>query len=493
MKPKVYKNRYYDGVNFDYVLAVKYDENNIEKHKIPIQKNEGLIEELIRMVDEDIYEVDDIYYKFRRQYCDYGDYEYCLGFPSLKAYYIDPISYPYFDEIKYRKQAQEFKDRISSAKTEAAREWKQKDFNKWNHRQKEDYINKCLPYVFARNYHNAMEGYDIEKDYFIYSNESHGRFTYSRKITEDLEILLKTNFCYGDSSRFFVIITYKGIPILPYSVWVRYYYAGFNEIVRYTRSYDCSRRAHWNNCMDFVVWFVRKAIERPDEFVREIMLEEVKELMKGVEGVYNISDEEMKKFLEFAFADITEGENYYIGIRKARMATQKEIDYFKIAPKEAKLVFRMEKITGALHFLKSLRKLSEIYDEVEQAINRIKEINKLFYPEIANAIPPVKEHIAELNETLIPIEKKLNNVQKRFDYLDDRLRKRLEKVSFDKMDEAKESFIKKNPQYEKLRDELSELESRVCTLKTIISNREHYLHQLEDAQLLVRSHVVLES
>ena len=65
MKPRVYDNRYYDGVNFDYVLAVKYDENKIEKHKIPIRKNEVLIEELIRMVDEDIYEADDIYYKFR--------------------------------------------------------------------------------------------------------------------------------------------------------------------------------------------------------------------------------------------------------------------------------------------------------------------------------------------------------------------------------------------------------------------------------------------
>ena len=69
----------------------------------------------------------------------------------------------------------------------------------------------------------------------------------------------------------------------------------------------------------------------------------------------------------------------------------------------------------------------------------------------------------------------------------------MEKVEFDKKEKVKESFIMKNPQYEKLRDELVELERKVFILKTQISNREHYLKQLEVAKSLIAKHVVLES
>ena len=150
----------------------------------------------------------------------------------------------------------------------------------------------------------------------------------------------------------------------------------------------------------------------------------------------------------------------------------------------------MEKITGALHFLKSLRQLSEIYDGIEQLINRIKEINARLYPEIITAIIPVKAYIADLYETLKPIEKRLNSVERRFNYLYDKLQKRLEKVDWEKQDEVRESFVKKNPHYEKLREEKIELERHVSSLNTQIGNREHYLRKLEDAKSLILKHVI---
>ena len=490
MKPSLKNNKYYEGVNFDYILALRNKDDVIEKCHLPINKDAELIEKIFRMLDDEAYEADDIYYAFKRRYYNYGDYEYCLGFPDLMAYYIDPVTYPYFDETKYRKQAKVYKDAIASAKTDTTRESRKTAFNKWSYRQKLEYIDRCLPYVFSIEYHKALVEYDVEKCFFIFSNETHGRFSYSRKITEDIEIVLKTNFCYGRSSSLMVTVTYKGIPILPYSVWVKYFYAGYNEITRCTRPYY-PNRSNWNTCMDFVVWFVEKAIENPEAFVRETVMQEVHTLVEGIGELFQLTDEEMKNRLMISTPDDSLQKRYYIGIKTARMANEKDVRYYTIAPEEAKLVYRMEKITGALHFFKSLRQLSEVYNGIEKSINRIKEINATLYPEIMKAITPVKAYIAELYETLKPIEKRLNSVEKRFNYLYDRLQKRLEKVDWEKQEEVKESFVKRNPHYEKLRGEKIELERQVSSLNTQIGNREHYLRQLEDAKSLILKHVVL--
>lgn len=484
----LYENRFFDGVNFDYILALRYDENAIEKKEIPIHKDKWLIEDIYSMVDDDRYEVDDIYNAFKSRYKDHGEFDYCLGHNSLHNFYINAISYPNLDVIKYRQQAKFYKDRIESARNESAREWHQKTFNKWNFKQKKDYINHCLPYIFASNYHNAIVENQIENDYFIYSNETHGRFSYAKKITEDIDIEIKTNFCYGDSSSLVVIISYKGIPIIPYSIWVRYYYAGFNEIINCTRNYRPERR-NWDNCMDFVVWFVNKALENPEGFVKETILDEVKTLMDGLEEVLHISDEKMKKYMEFDNKDKVLQDKYYIGIRSGREANSDEIKRYSIAPEEVKFVFRMEKITGALRFIKSLKELREIDCDFEKIINRIKEMNELIYPELINAIPPVREYVSELQTNLTALEKRFNIVKRRYESYEDRLNKKLEKyIGTEERKKAEESFIKLNPQYIKYNNEYIDLLVQMGELKERIKKRESYLRKLEVAKSLVLKH-----
>lgn len=482
-----YKKNFFTGVNYDFVTALKYEENEIERYDIPINKNGWLIDDLIRMVEDDNYEVDDLYYTFKKRYSDYGDFDYCLGHESLMAFYIDPISYPQFEVSQYRKQAQIYKQRIEAAKNESEKEWRQKSFNKWSYRQKRDYIDRCLPYIFACNYHNAIINNNIEKEYFIFSNETHGRFSYSKKITEDIGIEIKTNFCYGGSSSLVVTISYKGIPILPYSLWVRYYYAGFNEIIRCTRSFSPDRK-NWENCMGFVVWFVKKAIKDPEAFVKETILDEVKVLMEGIEEVFHLSDNELKYYMKFDNNKKELQDKYYIGIKSARGASSDEIERYSIAPEEVKFAFRVEKITGALRFIKSLRELREIDCDFEQVINRLKEINELIYPELLNAIPPVRDYIKGLQSKLKPLEKRLDFVRQRWEYYENRLNKKLDKVDFDKRKEVEESFIKFNPQYTKFKNEYYDLLIQTSDLKDRIGNREWYLKKLEDALHLVLIH-----
>lgn len=480
----IYKDVFFNGINYDYILAVKFDNNHIKKCTIPIKKDISLIEDIIHMVEDESYEVDDIYNRFKRYYVDYGSFEYCLGHSRLSDHYINDIKYPEFDFSFYRKESYLRKDAIKTAKNDVVKNRLQKSFLAWNKRQKIDYSNLCLPYIFAVNYHNAVTNYKIESNYFLYSNEKHGRFKYPRKINEDIDIEIRSNFCYGGASSLVVIITYKGIPILPYSIWVKYFYAGFNEIIRCTRSYRPDR-TNWNECIDFVVWFVQNAIDNPDEFVRSTVMQEVENLMTGLESIFTLSDEEMRKKLDVSISNENNLGKYYIGIRSTRMANERDVEYYSISPNEAKLVYRMEKITGALHFLSSLRRLSEIYENITQDINRIKEINVSFYPEIIIAISPVKEQIADMNIKLKPILKNLDNIKRKFNYLDDKLQKLLERTDWNNITEVKERFINRNPQYTKLAKEIDEIDMQISNLKNELNNRESYLKRLEDSKRLI--------
>lgn len=241
--------------------------------------------------------------------------------------------------------------------------------------------------------------------------------------------------------------------------------------------------------MDFVVWFVKKAIDNPEGFVKDTILDEVKTLMDGLEKVLHISDEEMKYYMEFDNKDKVLQDKYYIGIRSGREANSNEIKRYSIAPEEVKFVFRMEKITGALRFIKSLKELREIDCDFEKVINRVKEMNEMIYPELLNAIPPVRESVAELQASLTSLEKRFNIVKRRYESYEDRLNKRLEKYTgTDERKKAEESFIKLNPQYIKYKNEYYDLLIQIGELKERLKKRESYLLKLEEAKTLVLKH-----
>lgn len=484
MATALYKDNFFSGVNYDYILAVKYNDNCIEKYNIPIKKDLSLIEDIAHMVEDDSYEADDIYNRFKRFYGNNGKFEYCLAHSRLTDSYINDINYPEFEATLYIEEAYSRKEAIKTAKNDAIKDRLYRNFLIWSKRQKIDLSNQCLPYIFAVNYHNAVINHNIESNFFLYSNETHGRFRYPRKINDDIDIEVRTNFCYGGASSLVVIITYKGIPILPYSIWIKYFYAGYNEIIRCTRSYQPNRK-NWNMCIDFVVWFVKNAIDNPNEFVQSTVMQEVENLVDGLECIFNLSDEEMRERLDVSLNNENYLGKHYIGIRAARMATGQDAEYYSISPDEAKLVYRMEKITGALHFLRSLRRLSELYSDTENSIYRIKDINTLFYPEITTAIPPVKKQIAELNKKLKPLLNYLDYIKKKYNYLENKLQKLMERTDWSKRNEVKENYINRNPYYIKLEKEINEVDTQIENLKNEINNRESYLKRLEESKLLV--------
>lgn len=303
--------------------------------------------------------------------------------------------------------------------------------------------------IYALDYDNAITSNRIDQDSIVFSSERHGDgreknkrgigYHAEHKVNEDLSVRVETNFCYGSSTYFSVVVTYKGIELLPYSVWVHYYFAGFVHLLKYTRSYIRERNS-WHMCMNFLEKFINSAIDNPEDFIHNEVMREVNGLLDGLQNIFNQSQEDFEKELK---VKKRLGDDRYIGILGARHANESDENEYVITPNEVSMIYRMEKVSGALRFLDNLRKVKEIYTEVSDAIDKIIEMNQQIYPEVESAIPPVENEIKKLNEELAPRNKRLNVCEVQYGRLQQKLdRNLLNVIDSDQINEIKERFDK---------------------------------------------------
>lgn len=297
-----------------------------------------------------------------------------------------------------------------------------------------------------------------------------------------MSVRVETNFCYGSSTYFSVVVTYKGIELLPYSVWVHYYYARFVHLLKYTRSYIRERNS-WHMCMDFLKTFINSAIDNPENFIHNEVMREVDGLIEGLQRIFSLSQEDFEKEIKVKERP---GDERYIGILSARYANESDENEYAITAHEVSMIYRMEKVSGALRFLDSLRKIKEIYSEVSDAIDKIIAMNQQIYPEVESAIPPVENEIKILKEELAPLNRRLNVCEVGYEKLHNKLQKNLLNVTdSEKIKEIKERFDKFNPSYKNLSEEIDLLKGKINELVNKISKRESVLSRLNQYKLLI--------
>lgn len=425
------------------------------------------------MYENTYYNASDMHNRARAILCNGHTYSFCLGHSYYDSF-IDDISFPVFDAHEYRNTLIDKKNHIANLFKRGDTDYADKLQNRLNasiKRTKEEYLKQILPYIYSSDYDHALRTNLIKEKYKIFSSEIHGRFTYETIINEDLKILTRTNFCYGSSSYFQIIVKYKDIELLPYGEWVKYYYAGYNSIMRFTRSFFCIRDS-WTYALDFIVAFVNKAIKNPDEFVREDILSEVNTLMVGLEEIFQMNEDEFGTRLDVKHID--DDDDRYIGISSARHANERERQRYKIKKKECAMVYKMEKISGAIYFLNNLKRISMIIPEVENSINRIIELNKNIYPDVVAAIPPVNIEITNLTCELQKIERLYKQKYKQLEYYNKRLDniKKRHIVTGRTFQEIEQDFKQKNPQYEILAQETNKLRQERNEYLTLINDRE---------------------
>lgn len=253
-----------------------------------------------------------------------------LGSPFQSCSFVRKIGY---DE--YHKLLEEYDLKIKIAENQEDKEKANKNKQDFKRIKRKSFynqiINNVIPYLLECKYS------ELEKDKSVLAF-SHRRIGWSKPefhLSDDLSVIYKTNFGYGASSYFYTNIKYKGIDILPYSDWVIYQKVQKEEIIRYTRRHLLNNN-EWIKTMTFTAEMYNSSVQEPSRFVENWIINEVDEMVKGLERMLN----ENKSYQVLNSYFFRSKPIYLMGRKLVR--------------------FKGEKISGALMFLEKLKDLHSI-------------------------------------------------------------------------------------------------------------------------------------
>jgi len=385
----------------------------------------------------------------------------------------------------------EHKEQINnSVKTEIA---------KYIHEIKVHYYNNARRYIFAQKYAETLSTSRILErlgsDVMMYSTDTIGWTNFDYIISDDVRIKVQTNFGYGVASYFRIIFSYKGIPILPYSMYVNYYYARSRDLARYTRNYDLGLdRKCWERSFDFVVETSNMAASNPDAFVKEWVMREVNDMIEGLRAIVNNPNSVMDKWLDKM--DGLENESPYLHVRQMDGEAKK---HYECYPREMAMELKAKKISGALDFLESLASLKAIYENVEIAIEAIKKLAVKIVPEISKTIKLIVADIAKLKKLQTVWQQRKLNLQNWLNSMDEKIKIRVkEKVrlmgslSERELEQCKISATNdcrmQTPEYSPHVCALSWCDRKLSSIGNDIALRDKFKESLEQCCVRIESH-----
>ena len=317
-----------------------------------------------------------------------------------------------------------------------------KAVNSLKRHQKCTFFNEAIRWIDASCYTETASQLDCEKSVKMYSKEIIGWSSFTHQISDDIKIALKTNFGFGNAAYFLLAVQYKGLDILPYSYIVKYYKAGMADIVRCTRSYSPCRES-WTASFDFLSDFVNNSIADPEGFVESYIMREVTEMMQGLEAIAV----NPKSFID------------RIGSRKAdpcvinvRPMFNDDRVRMQSYPDETPVLFKVEKITGALEFLDSLSAIAKEVKAIRPHIDRLLEINFTLYPEIQDAIAKINEKIEGQNKVKNNLDSKIAILIEKLMPFEDEIRE-LRSVSTEENPFNPSNYELSHPEYKCLKSE----------------------------------------
>lgn len=313
-----------------------------------------------------------------------------LGGSFQSCPWVQKISYS-----EYHKLLEEYELEIKKAESQEGKENAKKQKQDFKNLKRENFYNQIInhvtPYLLECKYT------ELEKDDSVLAF-SHRRIGWSKPefhLSDDLSVVYKTNFGYGASSYFYTNIRYKGIDILPYSDWIIYWNVQKEEIIRYTRRHLLDNN-EWIKTMAFTAEMYNSSVQDPSRFVENWIINEVDEMVKGLERILNEN-----KDYQVLNSYFHKSKTIYLMGRKL-------------------VRFKGEKISGALIFLEKLKELHSIYSGIELYIERIMKCNMDIYPKLILEVKQMNNELDDLNKKLsdiLPIWEKYDSKEKEYDII----------------------------------------------------------------------------
>ena len=458
-------------VNKKYVLTlVENSDATLSVRQMDIQSSEVPIAELQAMVENP-----------NRTVYDMSSYFYSVFSPKIKAFafcypseynrsYINPRAIP--EDISYadyRKGVKEIEDsfkakHLFSKETEDALKKKlEKEIDAANKSAKELYFKKASTYIRCLRLSETVSKIRQHDEIKLYSRDIVGFSTYTHSINDDITVELRTNFGYGSAAYFNLAVKYKDIVILPYSYLVHYYYANMKSLMACTRAYRPLRDS-WESSINFIADFVNQSVADPKKFIGEYVIREIEEMMKGLRAIMDNPAEVQSRIKNSTLSEIR--------LSVIRPFSKDELIMMETMADELTTLFKAEKITGALLFIKSLLQLQEICGDMLPLIDEILSMNKKVKPEIPPVLDTVRSKIETLKKEVKNIERQIKFKENRIRYFEQRKERIQAKMTFAEKNAHDKIFREKNPLYAKLEEELKELNQKLYDLQYKITKRE---------------------
>lgn len=465
--------------NVDYIGVVREVSNIFEYVELTIiRSHQDILQTTESMIKNESLTACDMSDYFSSCFPVKKDFNYCYPYSYNSIHYGDPGGF--FPEFMNRNKYQnllselekEHRIELDRLGWESKRNIRQERIRK----DKKAFWDKCQCYVFALDYYSLFKQLEKDRSIKMFSTEVVGEYspksTMEFKITKDISFSLHTNFRYGNSSCFFLNMSYKGIQLLFYSDYVTYYLANAVDIIRHTKSFE-PKRENWPDALRMVAAYSTKAHQAPERFEVEFIGGQISEMLSGLRNIMK-GQSSLKSHIDnmTRFAQTSK----YIGLRTISDSDRAS---FLAFPQEMELVYKTEKITGALDLLESMKVFTSICSDVMEAISEIQQMNRSLAPKIVESIQMVESELADLNRRVKALTADEQTLASMIEpYLDERAAF-LEKVDRDKCPEPLKKFDEDHPVFVQLSQRKDEVQARKLLLSLERDFRTSYRDRIQ--------------
>lgn len=387
-------------INQDFIGVVIRVDDKLSYAEYPTNFNYHFADKLSRMVKNDCYSFMDMQRLFYANFYDSGvEYEYATS-ESYTDSFVDKIHFPY----KYTEQ--DYKDFLLVEKKQIRKKNKGKtdveitSIAEYN--LKSRLFSNYQRYMYAKAYSETLK--DIKKDESIkmFSTENVGwNHQFHLQLTDDIDIIVHTNFCYGSKSYMDFSLRYKGVLIVPYSDYITFFYARVESFLRCTRRYIPSR-LNWKPLLEYVVALSNRTLEDPNSFIETWLLNEIRKMTDGLEDMFN----NPKNYL----GNLSSSNDSVVRIVK--IDGGRGFKYAEIDEEDRELNFVAEKVSGALLFMEELHTSSLLQGDIKQYFLKILRLNESLLPNVSKRLNDYKQYIVELTKTVNELSKKTERLNK---------------------------------------------------------------------------------
>mgnify|MGYP003292704715 CR=1 FL=1 len=392
--------------NKDYIGIIKNLNGCVKFVKEEIQQKTALVNDLKAMVENPNRTIFDLKSRMDSEFVPSARNSVNYIYPySYSDAYVCGVSYPKtpsYDE--YKTEMDKMREDLTSKYEDMYKSMKEESLQEFNAKVKECveseiegvvcnrkkiFYSDCTRFCQAYSYATLLRELKNDPDVKMWSTDTVGWTNLSYQITDDIKINIYTNFGYGSSSYFYLGLTYKGIDILPYNMFVTYYYADRRDIARYTRLYAANRDS-WDYAFDFVETVAGKAAEGDESFAAEYVLKEVQEMLSGLRSILDNPKDYFDTHIACKNGEV---DSHYLTVHNMN---RNEINTYMAYPHEMIDVFQAEKISGALAFVEKITALEPIYDQAIAAADKIRDMARKFVPQLENNIARIATDVERL-------------------------------------------------------------------------------------------------